>query len=100
MNWSISYASGWLSTSAIHLMESPKLDKHITKFIGGKDSEVEKVTWSNKTVWIDRDQSLGFKGVQEMVWNFHVGGYQVCEKWLKDRKGRVLTSEDIEHYQK
>jgi type ISP restriction-modification system protein len=33
-------------------------------------------------------------------WNFHVGGYQVCQKWLKDRKGRVLSYEDIQHYQR
>lgn len=33
------------------------------------------------------------------VWNFHVGGYQVCEKWLKDRRGRKLTNDDITHYQ-
>ena len=35
-----------------------------------------------------------------MVWEFHVGGYQVCEKWLKDRKGRKLTYDDTQHYQK
>jgi hypothetical protein len=34
------------------------------------------------------------------VWNFHIGGYQVCEKWLKDRKGRILTKDDLAHYQK
>jgi hypothetical protein len=34
------------------------------------------------------------------VWNFHIGGYQVCQKWLKDRKGRTLTFEDIQHYQR
>jgi Type ISP C-terminal specificity domain len=34
------------------------------------------------------------------VWYFHVGGYQVCEKWLKDHKGRTLSKEDIAHYQK
>jgi len=34
------------------------------------------------------------------VWAFHIGGYQVCEKWLKDRKGRALSAEDIEHYQR
>ena len=33
------------------------------------------------------------------MWEFHIGGYQVAEKWLKDRKGRVLTYADIEHYQ-
>jgi hypothetical protein len=34
------------------------------------------------------------------AWNFHIGGYQVCEKWLKDRKGRTLSADDIEHYQR
>ena len=40
----------------------------------------------------------GFEGVPEAVWNFHIGGYQVCEKWLKDRRGRTLSDEDIAHY--
>jgi hypothetical protein len=38
--------------------------------------------------------------VREEVWNFHIGGYQVCEKWLKDRKGRTLSKDEIAHYQK
>jgi hypothetical protein len=41
-----------------------------------------------------------FEGVPPEVWNFHIGGYQVCEKWLKDRRGRTLTYEDLEHYSK
>jgi hypothetical protein len=44
--------------------------------------------------------TAGFRGVPETVWNFRIGGYQVCEKWLKDRKGRTLSTEDIEHYQR
>ena len=45
----------------------------------------------------------------EEVWDFHVGGYQVCHKWLKDRQarggkpsrpGRVLTPDDLAHYAK
>jgi hypothetical protein len=48
-----------------------------------------------------------FDGVPEAVWNFHIGGYQVCHKWLSDRKrqgganprpGRILTDDDIRHY--
>jgi len=68
------------------------------------------VGWSNNTVWLNatatkRGQSaasgtIGFRGVSEGVWNFHIGGYQVCEKWLKDRKGRTLSEDDIAHYQK
>jgi hypothetical protein len=41
-----------------------------------------------------------FGGVPQAVWDFHIGGYQVCHKWLKDRKGRKLTYEDTQHYQK
>jgi len=85
---------------ALHLLESPKLDQLITEFIGGRNPEVEKVSWSKNTVWVDKTQTTGFKGVREDVWNFHVGGYQVCEKWLKDRKGRILSKDDIAHYQK
>jgi hypothetical protein len=40
----------------------------------------------------------GFKGLPEEVWNFHIGGYQVYEKWLKDRRGRRLPKDDINHY--
>jgi predicted helicase len=85
---------------SLHLLESSKLDHPITEYIGGRAPEVEKVSWSKNTVWIDKAQTTGFKGVREEVWNFHIGGYQVCEKWLKDRKDRTLSKDDITHYQK
>ena len=81
-------------------MESPKLNRHLTTFAGGARLEVEKVAYSKETVWIDKEQTAGFRGVPEAVWNFHIGGYQVCEKWLKDRKGRKLLKDDIDHYQR
>ncbi len=46
------------------------------------------------------NDSQYFDNVPPEVWGFHVGGYQVCEKWLKDRKGRTLSYDDIEHYRK
>jgi predicted helicase len=85
---------------ALHLLESPKLDKPINTYEGPKNPEVEKPAYTRKTVWLDKEQSCGFKGVPEAVWNFHIGGYQVCEKWLKDRKGRTLSKDDIAHYNK
>jgi phage repressor protein C with HTH and peptisase S24 domain len=85
---------------ALHLLESPKVYDPFAKYLAGSVPEVEKVSWSNNTVWLDKNQSVGFSGVPEEVWSFHVGGYQACEKWLKDRKGRTLTKEDIAHYQK
>lgn len=48
-------------------------------------------------VWINKTQF--FDCIPSEVWNFHIGGYQVCQKWLKDRKGRQLTYDDIIHYQ-
>ena len=48
-------------------------------------------------VWINDTQY--FEGVPPDVWDAHIGGYQVCEKWLKDRKGRTLTYDDLDHYQ-
>jgi hypothetical protein len=41
-----------------------------------------------------------FEGIPPVVWQFRIGGYQVCEKWLKDWKGRALEHDDIEHYQR
>ncbi|MGA2069708.1 MAG: type ISP restriction/modification enzyme [Sedimentisphaerales bacterium] len=49
-------------------------------------------------IYINKDQF--FEGVRPDVWEFLIGGYQVCEKWLKDRRGRKLSYDDIRHYQK
>ncbi len=97
----------------LHLLESPKLDKPITTYEGPKHPEVGRVGWSDGTVWLDaaktkareghratKPGTIGFHGVPEEVWDFHIGGYQVCHKWLKDRKGRTLSDDDIAHYQK
>ena len=98
---------------ALHLLESPQLDKLITTYTGPNCPEVGRVAWSDATVWLDAGKTnareghratkpgkIGFKGVPEEVWDFHIGGYQICHKWLKDRKGRTLSDEDITHYQK
>jgi len=85
---------------AVHLLSSPTLSKPSTRFVGDVPAEIEKATYARETVWLDKAQSTGFAGVPEAVWNFHIGGYQVCEKWLKDRKGRTLSKDDITHYHK
>lgn len=85
---------------ALHLLESPRLDRPITTYTGPANPEVEKITYARDTVWLDKEQTRGFRGVPEAVWDFHIGGYRVCEKWLKDRKGRTLSKGDIAHYHK
>ncbi|PIR91984.1 hypothetical protein COU01_04120 [Candidatus Falkowbacteria bacterium CG10_big_fil_rev_8_21_14_0_10_44_15] len=56
------------------------------------------MTYKDGKVFINKDQYFG--NVPELAWNFYIGGYQPAQKWLKDRKGRILTNADIEHYQK
>jgi len=102
--------------TALHLLESSKLDQPITNFIGD-NHQISRVGWTpdgGGTVWIDgtgtkanfKAGTSGFSSVPEPVWNFHIGGYQVCDKWLKDRgpkkgkPGRTLSPEDIAHYHK
>jgi hypothetical protein len=91
---------------ALHLLKSPKLEKPVTTYTGPADPEVEKVSHARETVWFDKAQTRGFRGVSDAVWSFHIGGYQVCEKWLKGRgpkkgnPGRTLSKDDIAHYQK
>jgi hypothetical protein len=41
-----------------------------------------------------------FAGIRPEEWEFHIGGYQVLQKWLKDRKARKLTADDLRHYQR
>ena len=90
-------------------MESAILDIDPTNMTESGDFQIEQVSYSDETVWIDKAKTRGFQSVPEEVWNFHIGGYQICERWLKDRQakggkdprpGRVLTDEDINHYRK
>ncbi|MFH2103920.1 MAG: type ISP restriction/modification enzyme [Chloroflexota bacterium] len=83
---------------ALHLLRSGKVDDFITSYPAAGNNMVEKVQYASGKVWINAGQYFG--GVPEEVWEFKIGGYQVCEKWLKDRKGRILSGEDITHYQR
>lgn len=82
----------------IHLLESPEVDKLITKYPVDGDNVVGKTSYKDGKVFINETQY--FEGVPEVAWNFYIGGYQPAQKWLKDRKGRTLDFEDILHYQK
>jgi type ISP restriction-modification system protein len=104
----------------LHLLESPKLakpiagfpikgpnllDKGFPKYVAPGEHEPgkEKLLKEGR-VYINKGEpqsKIGaqfFEGVPSEVWNFHIGGYQVCQKWLKDRRGRMLTYDDLEHY--
>jgi predicted helicase len=82
----------------LHLMESPLLDNFITTYPVGGSNTVEKITYTDNKLFINKDQYFG--NISQSVWDFYIGGYQPAQKWLKDRKGRILDDDDLEHYQK
>lgn len=84
----------------LHLMESPKLKDLFTVFpeSGSDMVEARYPKYTSGKVYINATQYFG--DIPEAVWNFYIGGYQPAQKWLKDRQGRKLSNQDIEHYQK
>jgi hypothetical protein len=84
----------------IHTLESCGLEANAPEYSGPARPIIQSVKYAQGTVWLNREETAGFTGVSEESWGFIVGGYQVCEKWLKDRKGRTLSKNDIAHYQK
>jgi len=82
----------------LHLLESEELDQPVAKFQGDGDGVVEKPKYddANGRVYINKDEY--FEGVSKDVWNYYIGGYQVCDKWLKDRRKRGLSLEEMKHY--
>lgn len=93
----------------LHLMESTTLDTPITQYpIAGDNVITRKITKTSPgyeatsttqgKVWINDTQY--FDSVPLQAWEFYIGGYQPAQKWLKDRRDRELSFDDILHYQK
>jgi len=82
----------------IHLLEDPEISNFITKYPIAGDDKVGKVEYKDSKVFINKEQY--FDGVSDGIWNFYIGGYQPAQKWLKDRKNKILSSEELVHYQK
>lgn len=87
----------------LHLME--RFGQVTPKYPVDGNNTIEKVEYvephnqlEQGRVYINKTQY--FTAISPEVWEFHVGGYQVCQKWLKDRKGRILSFDDIKHYQR
>jgi hypothetical protein len=89
--------------TALHLLKSPELDPPACRFDGEGESCIAKgrkvglhYEPGEQRVYINPTQC--FAPVPEAVWTYQVGGYQVCEKWLKDRQERRLEVDDIRTY--
>lgn len=89
----------------IHLMESELSDDLITTFPITGDNSLDSARWEDDKndpnvgkIWINASQYFG--KVPEVAWNFQIGGYQPAQKWLKDRRSRKLSSDDLIQWQK
>ncbi len=81
----------------LHLMENLPSATGVS-FPQKGTPQVDCYQWQDNRVYINSKQY--FEGVPESAWNFYIGGYQPAQKWLKDRKGRILSFEDVLHYQR
>lgn len=82
----------------LHLLKSQKLSTPIAKYSGTGEDTVEKVKYieSEHRVYINLNKY--FENIAPEVFAYQIGGYQVLNKWLKDRTGRILTLFEIEQY--
>jgi predicted helicase len=86
---------GWALVQAHLLRELPR--KGLATYQGKGDHTVEAVRYSTDDQAVAINKSQFFKPVPQAVWDFHIGRYQVLEKYLKSRKGRALSLDEINH---
>ncbi|MCC5983939.1 MAG: N-6 DNA methylase [Rhodobacteraceae bacterium] len=82
----------------LHLMDPATIGPTPFPFMGEGDNVVDKPRYEDGKVWINPTQY--FDAAPEVSWGFYIGGYQPAQKWLKDRKGRALSFDDVKHYQR
>ena len=86
---------GWALVQAHLLRELPR--RGLAVYHGRGDETVEAVRYAPAEQAIAINKTQSFKPVPQDVWDFHIGGYQVLDKYLKSRKGRVLSLDEIDH---
>ena len=94
--WDVSDKGGQLRK--LHLMEPTAIGATPYPLKGEGNSVVDKICFEDGKVWINSTQY--FDDAPAISWGFYIGGYQPAQKWLKDRKGRTLSFDDVKHYQK
>ena len=80
----------------LHLLKHKSLNRPVAKYKGKGDDRVEKPKYDEEKQIVFINSKNYFEGISEEVWKYHIGGYQVMEKYLKDRKGRLM--DDPGHY--
>lgn len=77
--------------AALHLLKSDELDPPVARYQGEGDNDtIEKITYNETETRVYLNKDKYFEGITREMWNYHIGGYQVLHKYLKDRKGRIM----------
>lgn len=74
----------------LHLLKSQLLDKPVVKYQGSGSDLVEAISYDSSTQRVHINAQKFFEGITPQMWEYHIGGYQVLAKYLKDRKGRQM----------
>lgn len=82
--------------SKLHLLQDEALTTPSTRYQGDSSNGVEQIKFIKESVYIN--ESNYFAPVTKVVFDYQIGSYQVCHKWLKDRKGKELTIEEVQTY--
>jgi hypothetical protein len=82
----------------LHLLKSEKLEKPAVKFHGRGDRCIDKPEYDSEKKLVKINPKQYFGPLSDEIWQYQIGGYQVMDKWLKDRKGKYLDLNDIKHY--
>jgi predicted helicase len=82
----------------IHLLRAPGLEETGIGFPKGGSNTIEKVVYDEEDHTASINKGQYFEGVSKEVWEYRIGAYQVMEKYLKDRKKRRLSLDEINHY--
>ncbi|HLG35243.1 MAG TPA: type ISP restriction/modification enzyme, partial [Bacteroidia bacterium] len=74
----------------LHLLKHKSLNNPVAKYRGKGEDVIEKPQYDEERECVFINEGKYFEGITPEVWNYHIGGYQVMEKYLKDRKGRQM----------
>ena len=75
----------------LHLLKSKALDHPMVKYRGTGEDIIEKPIFDEKNQCVFINKTKYFDGIPKEVWEYHIGGYKVLEKYLKDRKERQMS---------
>ncbi len=77
----------------IHYSLEPSSKEPIHKVLVGSDFKVGRISYSKGNVYLN--ETTYFKDVPYAVWAYRIGEFNAVQAWVKDRRGRLLSSDEL-----